>query len=62
LELFLGYLGCARIAQQSIGNSIANARSVYLNYVESENNVPGGHTRAFTESRRILKVVEYLAR
>jgi hypothetical protein len=41
-----GFLGCARSAQQNIGGSVVGARSVHLNYVESEKNVPGGCTRA----------------
>jgi hypothetical protein len=41
-------LGCARSAQQNIGGSVASARSVHLNFVESEKNVPGGCTSAMT--------------
>jgi hypothetical protein len=61
LELFLGSLGHARSAQQSIGNSVASARSAHLNLESSSGkNMPGGHTRGIHRLKRSLKVVEHL--
>jgi hypothetical protein len=51
----MGSLGCARSAQQGIGNSVASARSVHLKSYESEKNVPGGHTRIIHRLKGNLK-------
>jgi len=54
-------LGNARSAQQNIGGSVAKARSVQVNSVESEKNMPRGHTKVVKSLKgtsRLLNTLE----
>jgi hypothetical protein len=56
----MGSLGCARSAQQNVGSSVSNTKSVHLNLESSsEENVPGGNTRIVCKLGRRLRVTEY---
>jgi hypothetical protein len=63
LELFLGFLGCARSAERSTRNSISGTRSVHLNLESrSVEKVLGWHTRRIHgpkgETSRLLNTLE----